>query len=166
MKNLFLIAVIVLGFSAVSFGQVASSVTETSSASATIMTTLTLENVVPLNFGSISSGNAVSTVTLGFTDNRIVASGNAQLVAFGDPATTAEFAITGNKNAAFSITLPASLELAPGLIITTFSSNLGTTSSLDLNGDQTLKVGGTLSVGADQAAGSFSANYDVSINYN
>ena len=167
MKNLFLIAIIVLGFSGVSFG-VGPLVTGTSAASATIMATLTIANSIPLNFGVISAGTLASTVSIGGLDVRNVATGDAALLSFGAPAKTGVFAITGTPNAAFSITVPAGPVALTGttMTITGFTSDLGTTSTLSATGTQTLKVGGILNVGINQAAGTFSGNYDVTVNYN
>lgn len=173
MKNImkfFTLALILTGFSANSFGQV--SATATSSASATILATLTIENDVPLNFGTIGP-HATEAKTVVVTNAGATTGSTATLYSsLGAPAAAGEFSITGTPNATFGITYPsATVNLSgPGTAMTilsaSWSGDLGTSSTLDASGNKTLNVGATLNVGIAQTPGDYTGSYDITIAYN
>ena len=72
--------------------------------------------------------------------------------------------MTGASGASYSVTVPASVSLTgPGTAMTATLTNDGGGSLT--GGTDTFNVGGTLSVGASQTAGSYSGTYTVSVNY-
>lgn len=171
MKNLFLIAVIVLGFSAVSFGQDLTATLSSNNASATIIAPITIANGTALNFGTAgASAYEATTVVLALDNSRDESTAN--LFSVGAPAAAGVFQITGTPDALFSITLPTAItELSgPGTVMTIASSSwvrdLGTSPVILPNGTQILKVGATLNVGANQAAGDYLGTYAVTVAYN
>jgi len=173
MKNItkiFAIALVALGFSATSFAQ--TSATSTSLASGTVLKALTINNTTPLNFGTFGSTTSAKTVVLGLDDTRTAST--ATLYSIGAPAKTGVFALEGTPSATFTVTLPtASVTTLTGpggatmtILATSWNHDLGITPTMAADGTQTLKVGATLNVGAGQAAGTYSGNYDVTIAYN
>jgi len=169
MKKLLALFVVVLGFSAVSFGQ--TTATATSSASATILAPLAISNTLPLNFGTIGASATTSTVTLAADNSRVV-TGGATALGVGAPARAGVFAISGTPNALFTVVLPTTtISLTgPGVAMTIlpadWSQDLGANPALSALGAATLKVGAKLNVGAAQLAGNYTATYPVTVNYN
>jgi hypothetical protein len=98
------------------------------------------------------------------------AGGGATLVSDGSTISAAAFDVTGAPNATYSISLPASATItAPGPItmtVDTFVSNPTPTGTLSGGGSQTLAVGATLQVGANQGQGSYTGTFNVTVNYN
>lgn len=169
MKKLLFFAVIILGFSAVSFGQSTSTVT--SSASATILASINISNTTPLNFGTVGAKATTSTVVLATDDSRTAST--ATLFGVGAPAKAGVFGIVGTPLAAFTIVLPTAPVVLTGPSAATMTinstdwvSDLGSTSALSGTGTQTLKVGTTLQVGINQTAGTYTGSYAVTVNYN
>ena len=81
----------------------------------------------------------------------------------------ASFAVTGDANRIFAITMPARITIANGgnrMRITALTLNTtGTTASLNGSGSFTLNVGGTLTVAANQALGAYTGTYVVTVTY-
>ena len=104
------------------------------------------------------------TVILAVANTR---TGTADLI--GTSAAAGVFAITGANSSAFSILLPTSVSITgPGtaMNITSWVHDAGASPTTDGTGLATLKVGATLTLSANQTAGSYTGNYDVVINYN
>ncbi|KAF0196210.1 MAG: YapH protein, partial [Bacteroidetes bacterium] len=79
------------------------------------------------------------------------------------------YTATGEPNATYSITLPASTTISSGansMTVNNFTSDPTPTGLLNGGGSQTINVGATLNVGASQATGNYSGTYDVTIAYN
>lgn len=86
---------------------------------------------------------------------------------FGGVHNPAIFAVAGKKNTAFTITLPGSITLDSGgnsMTLNTFTSNPAV-GLLDSAGAATITVGATLQVGANQATGSYTGLFDITVNY-
>jgi len=73
MKKLLALAVVILGFTAVSFGQL-KIVSEAAKASATILTPVSIVKNTDLNFGNIVNATG-GTVVLGTDDSRVASAG-------------------------------------------------------------------------------------------
>jgi hypothetical protein len=83
----------------------------------------------------------------------------------------ASFSVTGDPSATYAITLPANgaVALTSGantMAVNAFTSSPASTGQLGAGGSQTLGVGATLSVGNNQAAGSYSGSFVVTVEYN
>lgn len=86
---------------------------------------------------------------------------------FGGVHNPAIFAVAGKKNTAFTITLPGAITLDSGgnsMTLNTFTSNPAV-GLLDSAGAATITVGATLQVGANQATGSYTGLFDITVNY-
>jgi hypothetical protein len=163
----FSLAIVMIAFSATTFGQA------TATASATIVTPIAIAKTVDMNFGNIAASAVAGTVVLpaALAPARTV-TGGVTLPATPGTVTAATFTVTGASGFTYSITLPASATLTgPGanMIANTFVSTptVGA-GGLLTGGTQTLYVGATLNVGAAQVAGAYTtpAAFTVTVNYN
>ena len=132
--------------------------------SCTASTANSLSNTSSLAFGSIGSTAAAGTVTV--TRAGVRSSVNVDLIAGSTGA--AGFTTTGKTGQTYAISLPSSATLTNGdntMTLDTFTDDGGATPTL-AGGSDTFNVGGTLHVGASQAAGTYSGSISVTVNYN
>lgn len=85
----------------------------------------------------------------------------------------AQFTVSGDPSASYSISLPTNGTVAlvngggQGMAVNGFSSSPNAAGQLSpVGGTQTIAVGATPSVGANQPPGSYSASFNVSVDYN
>lgn len=146
-------------------------------AKATVIAPITIAAALPLEFGNIVKGTSTGTVTIaaatGIRTDSIPA-----LTPGGQKGTmqAGTFTITGEKNFTYSIVLPGTGEIVLkngdiDLEVDTFTvvsdaTNGGGLPLLSTLGAGTLKVGATLHMVADQAAGAYSGIYPVIVSYN
>ena len=170
MKNIikfFALALILTGFSATSFGQVSA----TATATATIITPITIANAGDMNFGNVAVSGTAGTVILAPAGTRSITGGVTLPVVAGSPA-AAHFNVAGMADFTYSITIPTTATTVTSgentMTVTAFTSTPATTGTLSSGGIQTVDVGATLNVGASQPAGSYvsGAPFSVTVNYN
>jgi len=129
---------------------------------------IAIENVQNLSFGSFVAGNGGS-VTVSTTGNR--SAGGVVLIP-SSQGTAAQFTVSGDLNATYTIQLPVNDVVSltgpgNGMFVNTFTSTpSGAGGQLGAGGSQALSVGGTLNVGSDQAPGSYSGTFSVTVSYN
>ncbi|MCW3121550.1 MAG: hypothetical protein JWQ38_1042, partial [Flavipsychrobacter sp.] len=148
--------------------------TATASATATIITPISISKTVDMNFGNIAvSASTSGTVVLATGSTRTTGgSGGVTLPSTTGTVTAAEFAVAGQASYTYAITLPSTATLTDGsshtMTVGSFVSSPATTGTLSSLGAQTLKLGATLSVSAAQAAGVYtnSTAVPVTVNYN
>ncbi|MDO8771956.1 MAG: DUF4402 domain-containing protein [Burkholderiaceae bacterium] len=121
-----------------------------------------------LAFGSLVAGSG-GNVTVSPASVRST-SGGVVLVPSGAGA-AAQFSVTGDPSATYAITLPANgvVLLTSGsntMAVNNFTSNPASIGQLSGGGSQTLTVGATLGVGSNQASGSYSGSFNVTVIYN
>lgn len=141
-----------------------SSSTDSATANATIIAAIQLANVTSLEFGDIVQDTAAGTVTVD-TAGAATTSGLTHLG--GESA--AQFDVTGDSSKTFAVTLPANgtVSLAgPGAAmgVDSFTSSCSSTCALT-GGNGSFTVGATLSVAANQVAGSYTGTFDVTVAY-
>lgn len=130
--------------------------------------TIGISNTRSLGFGSFVAG-AGGSVTISPAGVRS-ASGAVTLVP-SDAGTSAQFTVTGDESVSYSIALPLDGEsvLSDGashsMALRAFASDPSGIGLL-VGGSQTLSVGATLDVGANQAHGAYSGTFTVTVNYN
>lgn len=129
---------------------------------------IALGNTQALAFGKFVAGSG-GTVTVSPAGGRS-ASGGVVLVPSG-PGAAAQFVVSGDANLSYAISLPGNgvVVLTSGansMAVNNFTSSPSLTGTLGGGGSQTLFVGATLSVGGNQATGSYSGAFDVTVNYN
>lgn len=168
MKNKFLaLAIIAIGFSTSASAQ--ASADASVSTTANIVLPLTITAGDDMDFGYIVSSVAGGTVRV---DTLGALTGTGVTVHSSAVGAAATFVITGEEGFTFDITMPASFNLTGPALSTpmsvgTFVSGLGAVGTLT-GGTQTLKVGATLTVNANQAAGEYTnaSDFAVTVVYN
>lgn len=147
--------------------------TAIASASATIVTPISLAKTVDMSFGNTAvSALAGGTVRLTPDGTRSAGGSGVTLPAVSGVVSAAAFAVTGMPGFTYTITLPESAVMhGPGtadILIDAFESYPSTTGTLDAGGAQTLRVGAMLHVAAMQAPGVYTnaAAVPVTVNYN
>ena len=139
-------------------------------ASATVVRTLAVTSTSELSFGTFAAGNAPGTLTMTATGNRS-ATGGVTMVAtnLGSNATVN---LAGTPGTSFSVSLPTTVSLSAAtgsatMSLGSFSTTLtGSQGSLNTSGTTSFGIGGTLSVNANQAIGTYSGSFTVTLNYN
>jgi hypothetical protein len=119
-----------------------------------------------LDFGEVIAGDTPGTVVMSPAGARSFTGG----VALGDPVSAgpATFSVTGDPGAGYSILLPGPLELHNGphrMTLDPFTSDPDGLGLLNGSGIQTLKVGATLNVGANQTPGMYTRVFHVTVAY-
>ena len=144
--------------------------TAQATATATIVTPISITKNVNMSFGNIAVTSSGGTVILAPAGTRTT-TGGVTLPSTTGTVTAADFTVTGNGSYTYAITLPTTVTLtrASGsetMNATSFTSTPSGTGALTA-GTQNLKVGATLTVAAAQVAGVYtSGNFDVTVNYN
>ncbi|MBS0010271.1 MAG: DUF4402 domain-containing protein [Bacteroidales bacterium] len=147
-------------------------VSETATASATIITPIAIANATDMDFGNIAVIATGGTVVLAPDGSRSV-TGDVTLPAVSGTVTAATFDVTGESNFTYSITLPAgTITITNGtdnMTVGTWTSDptTGAGGTLDAGGAQTLSVGATLNVAGGESSGAYTGGpFTVTVNYN
>jgi hypothetical protein len=145
--------------------------TATSATEATIITPIAITKTIDLNFGNVVSGTGTGTVTVVPAGTRSSAGDVTLPAATPGTITAATFNVTGLANATYSITLPTTLNVVSGansMVVNGFTSNPTPTGTLSASGAETVTVGATLNVGANQAAGTYTnaSDLEITVAYN
>lgn len=147
-------------------GSAQAATTATGTASAEILSSLTVTATGNLQFGQIAA-NTGGTITVN-ADSSTASSGS--LVSTGTRSPAA-FSISGSPNAMVVLTLPSSavnLTRTGGtetMSLSGFNSNPGGAFQLNASGTGVFNVGGTLTVASGQVAGAYSGTFQVSAEY-
>ena len=169
----FTLSVAIFAFSTISFGQQEGTASATSSV--TIIKPITITKARDLVFGSIvsSSTNDVDVEATAVENTVVSATGFG--VNEGDPLsvssatrTSAQFNITGEANASFSIDLDETVSMTGdgGALSVTLTKNLNDTGNTLGSGAAVLYVGGSFTIPAGQTAGTYTGTFNVTVNYN
>lgn len=148
--------------------------TATASASATIITPITIVKDVDMNFGNVAvSATIAGTVVLSPASGRTTGgAGGVTLPATTGTVAAASFTVSGQGSYTYAITLPTSTTITDAgshtMTVNGFTSTPSATGLLSAGGSQTLTVGATLNVSANQAAGTYTnaTGVPVTVNYN
>jgi hypothetical protein len=145
--------------------------TATATASATILTPISIAQTADINFGNVAIQSATSgTVVLSSSGNRST-TGGTTLPTTAGTVSTAAFTISGEDGYSYAITLPSSpLTISSGsntMTVSSFTSSPSATGTLT-GGSENITVGATLNVAAGQASGSYVSGtpFNVTVNYN
>lgn len=170
-KLLIALAFITLGFTA----QLSAQSSATATSSATIVTPIGIAQVVDMNFGNIavtSSGGTVVLPAASGTPTRS-ATGGVTLPVVPGTVKAAEFTVTGENDYTYDVTLPSGDHTikhsgnVETMIVNAFTKDAGA-GTLSGSGSQTIYVGATLNVSAEQLAGTYISEsaFTVTVNYN
>jgi hypothetical protein len=127
--------------------------------------TVTITTDAPLNFGSLISSPAAGTETVS-SAGAVATTGGT--IAFGNSAAPASFTISLDEGKTdYSILLPSSATLTgtgASMRVDAFESTPPSGGRIKAKkGPQTMTVGATLHVGANQAAGSYSGTFTITV---
>ena len=173
MKNIIksiAIAAVVIVSSNSSFAQALA----TASASATIITPITIVKTVDMNFGNVAvSATIAGTAVLAPAGTRTTGgAGGVTLPATNGTVSAASFTVSGQANYTYAITLPTTATISDGsshnMTVNAFTSSPSATGLLSSGGSQVLTVGATLNVTAAQTPGVYTnaTGVPVTVNYN
>lgn len=147
-------------------GSAQAATTATGTASAEVLSSLTVTSTSDLQFGQIAVNTGGSVTVNG--DSTVSSSGS--LVSTGTRAPAA-FSITGTPNTSVLVSLPTTsvnLTRSGGtetMVLSGFNSNPNGAFQLDSTGAASFNVGGTLAVASGQVAGAYSGTFQVSVEY-
>jgi Mat/Ecp fimbriae major subunit len=133
----------------------------TATAKAKILRQVTVTNTSDLQFGTIVTGAAPSTVIVDSAGARTCGS---DLVCSGT-TTAAGFSIGGTTGQVATISVPASVTLTSGANSMTASLSASATTATMVANAGSFTVGGTLSVAANQADGDYSGTFNATVDY-
>jgi hypothetical protein len=149
----------------VASAQAAGSASATASAFAKVITPIAITKTADLNFGTIISGPA-GTVTV--SPAGVETASGATVLNPNPNVSAALFSVTGEPSTAYSISLPSSISITNGaqsMTVSSFTSNPTPGGVLSAGGSQALQVGATLAVATNQAIGSYSGTFSVTVAY-
>ncbi|QIG54252.1 DUF4402 domain-containing protein [Altererythrobacter sp. BO-6] len=139
----------------------------TGTATAVIVAPITITNTGSgLNFGTIAPDDTASgTVTIGYTGTATPS--GVVLVAGATTPSADEFTVSGEDGQAYTIDIDTDVTLTRAGGTETMTATLDAESAGDIIGDgnDVFAVGGELTVGAGQVAGSYSGTYTVTATY-
>ena len=159
------LAVAILGFTSATFAQ-SNATNATATASATLLTPLSISKNVDLNFGNIASSNEAGTAVL-TTASGISRTGGVAILD-GVTPTAAQFTVVGASSETYSMQAPSSIKLKSGSVELNLSLvyDKNATGNVLTGGSSTILVGGTLSIPANTVAGTYSNTTDLKITVN
>lgn len=167
MKTILRTAVAGVAFASLGFASAASAATDTAQAQAQILAALSVTQVTDMNFGAIANNGAGGTADLDAADGSLNCSVGLVCAASGARAT---FHVDGANNQPVAISFtdsnidligPAGSDPMPLALASEFA-----TANLNGTGDLDFGVGGTLTVAADQDAGTYVGQLEVEVLYN
>lgn len=126
---------------------------------------LKVQLVQNLEFGNIGATNITGTVTIGSDGSKTLSAGLLDLGGLSAPAI---FTVQGVKNAAFTITLPASATISgPGASanLSDFQSTPSISGVLDNRGQATISVGATMNITPALWEGAYTGPFDIIVTY-
>jgi len=148
--------------------------TATATSTSVVITPIGISKTADLAFGNIGAGATAGTVTVSPNGSRGVTGGT---IAAGGTSTAAQFNVTGQAGLTYSISLSGtSPTLTSGANTMAFTAISDTTASAITTGAvttgtlaggaQTIYIGGALTVGANQVAGTYTGSINVAVDYN
>lgn len=133
----------------------------TATARAKILRQVTVTNTSDLQFGTIVTGTAASTVVISPAGARTCGTGLFCSSTFG----AAGFDVTGTSGQVVTVQIPASVTLTSGGNSMTASLSSSASTLTLANNAASFSVGGTLNVGANQADGDYEGTFNATVDY-
>jgi spore coat protein U-like protein len=142
------------------------SASTSASASARIVAAIGISKTSDLKFGDVVASASLGTVVMTSAGARSATGGTT--LGNTNGAAAAAFSVTGASGATYAISLPGSaMTIINGVQTMTVDTWTGSKATGTLtSGSDTFTVGGTLHVAANQVAGNYTANFNVTVNYN
>jgi|AraplaDrversion2_2_1032049.scaffolds.fasta_scaffold01239_6 hypothetical protein len=147
--------------------------TASATSTSTVITPIAISNTANLSFGNIAAGGTTGSVTVKPDGTRAFTGG---AVTAGGTSTAAQFNVTGQTGMTYTIDFTGtSASLTSGADSMTFTTVSDVTASAITTGNattgtltagaQTIYVGGSLAVGANQNAGTYTGTISVAVAY-
>jgi hypothetical protein len=131
-------------------------------ATVTILPALSAQQAAPLRFGRVLPSGAPGVVTV-MPGGAVSCSAAMRCVGGAEPA---RFTVSGGSGGVVLITIASEARLAgPGTASMTLRPIASASQIALADGTATLQVGGSLDVGADQAPGAYSGQFDIAFEY-
>lgn len=147
---------------------VAGAATAIAEVRATILPSLSVSAVKPLDFGYLESGASPSHVVVAANGISRSMAGDGKL-RNGRNVSAAVFEVSGEPNASVSVSFSKAINLVSASGHTMSVDNFMSPdkyAAIGSNGRKTIRVGGTLSMSANQPVGDYSGALNITINYN
>jgi len=162
MKKMFAGAVVLASFAAATSAQAQSA---DAGAGAKIVAPLEISNVTDLYFGTIAPSTSIAdTVTVSADGSRLCGPALTCLTA---DHTAAAFAVTGEADAFYTISLPTEIQIVndngTAMRVANFAGSKA--GGQLLSGEDAFTIGGTLNVGVRQEAGRYAGSFTVAVEY-
>jgi hypothetical protein len=127
---------------------------------------MTLTNPTALAFGSFSS-TVGGVITVDHTSTAIATSGDAGITIVPGGSNAAVFTVHSTAAGSYSVSTIAAVNLTRtgGSEIMPVTFTHSAPGTFDASGNNTLYVGGSLTVSATQVPGSYVGTYDVTVNH-
>jgi hypothetical protein len=138
-------------------------------ATATMATAISISRILHLRFGYVVPSGTPGTVLIDPSSERTFFGGVTPVFTDGGQHGAASFNVVGTGTLTYAITLPVSVTLTSGgnlMTVDEFVSTPPQTGQLAANGKQSVVVGATLHVLANQPIGIYTGTFDVSVAYN
>lgn len=164
--NLFTVIMAIVGF-----GTTASAQTVNTTVGAKVVSAITLTEVAGMHFGTMTSPTTTSAVNL-LNDGSRTTTGDVALLAQLPNPSAASYAVAGESDASYAITLPATVTLSNGvpvqnMIVSNFACSIPTlVGQISFSGTDAFTLGAKLTLAAGQASGSYAGTFNVSVAYN
>jgi spore coat protein U-like protein len=172
-----LVSVLALGATAFSGGASAAN-NASATATATVVAPIAITKATDLSFGSFYPGATSGTVNVN-TNNARTVTGGVQTASGGAAATAAKFDVVGGGTSTYTIaystgvtltsvtpgTTPMALTQVSDLTGAGGATTLAATGALT-GGTQSIYIGGSLAVAADQVAGVYTGTITATVAYN
>ncbi len=133
-----------------------------------VVNAISVASGVALEFGSFSapsSGSGLLTVAQSGT----IATGGVVTISSGASRSPGTFSVSGEASTLYTFNLPSSVTLtgsSGGTMTAALSFSSGSSSrTLDTAGSETVTINGTLTVPANQTAGTYIGSYSVTVAY-
>jgi hypothetical protein len=166
LKKIILAAAAVAAFTAPAYAAPGNTATATDGAATAEVVapiTITHDANAVLNFGKFTAGTAGGSVAV---TTGGVGTPSGDVVLLSDSTNSADaFTVAGQSGRTFTIT-PTGGSVSNGSATMAFTVSAAGTGTLDSSGSAPVAVGGTLTVGGNQAAGVYTGSYSVTVAYN
>ncbi|MFV0626566.1 MAG: DUF4402 domain-containing protein [Alphaproteobacteria bacterium] len=140
----------------------AHSVSTSGNASVVIQKLISISETTAMNFGRVYSTASPGDVTLAPAGTR----SSSVSTQFDQTATAGVFAVTGEANTTMDVTFtPGTLSNGANTITLDNLSHTPAVATTNASGDLTLNIGGRITTIANQAAGTYSGTYTITVNY-
>jgi len=143
-------------------GQAYAANSVTTSATVEIAAPIAITQTAALAFGNLGPSGTSGTATVAPGASSVSVTGGVSDL--GGTVSSAAYNVTGASGADYSVSIPATISLDSGgnsMTLTLSENSSGTLTG----GSESFSVGGSLAIAANQAPGSYSGTFAVTVNY-